>query len=64
MRDPNRIDTFLTKLGEYWKNNVPDWRFMQLISNIQCQCGSDLFYTEEEQFLKLLDEFFTTNGFC
>lgn len=52
MRDINRIDKFLEKLGELWKENVPDWRFMQLICNLQSAYGSDLFYIEEDKLLE------------
>ena len=57
MRDPNRIDPFLEKLGEYWKQ-VPDWRFGQLISNLQRYTKEDLFFYEEDKFLKSLENFF------
>ena len=52
MRDINRIDKFLEKFGELWKENVPDWRFMQLICNLQSAYGSDLFYIEEDKLLE------------
>lgn len=57
MRDPNRIDDFLKKLGEYWKR-VPDWRFGQLIENLKRYDDSDWFFREEEDFLKMLSDFF------
>lgn len=57
MRDVNRIDTFLTELGKYWKK-VPDWRFMQLICNLQSACGSDMFYMEEDKVLLHLENYF------
>ena len=58
MRDPNRIDDFLKKLGEYWKR-VPDWRFGQLIENLKRYDDSDWFFGEEEDFLRMLDNFFS-----
>lgn len=58
MRDVNRIDTFLEDLGFYWKKHCPDWRFTQLISNIQRAHGNDLFYTEEDRFLEIVRKFF------
>ena len=58
MRDENRIDIFLTEVGKLWKENVPDWRFMQLICNLQSACGSDMFYMEEDRFLQHLRNYF------
>ena len=58
MRDPNRIPVFLTFLQICWEK-VPDWRFGQLIENIKSFSGkSDLFYLEDEDFKKLLKEYF------
>lgn len=58
MRDPNRIDKFLKQLSRYWKQ-VPDWRFGQLLCNIQRYDGSDLFFKEDEDLLKLFREYFS-----
>lgn len=58
MRGANRIDKFLEQLGKLWKEKVPDWRFMQLICNLQSFCGSDMFYMEEDRFLEHLNNFF------
>ena len=61
MRDVNRIDPFLAKLGEYWKM-VPDWRFGQFISNvfgfIAYNKGRDIFFPEEDEMIQLIAEFF------
>ena len=56
MRDPNRIDIILTQLGELWKQ-LPDWRLMQLIVNLQYWVGSDMFYYEDERFIEELKQF-------
>ena len=56
MRDPNRIDIILTQLGELWKQ-LPDWRLMQLIVNLQYWVGSDMFYHEDERFIEELKHF-------
>lgn len=53
MRDINRIDGILTAVGEAWKK-VPDWRFMQLICNLQKMCGQDMFYFEDDRFVQVL----------
>ena len=58
MRDKERIDSFLKEVGILWKKNVPDWRFMQLICNLQSACGSDMFYMEEDRFLAHLRNYF------
>lgn len=55
MRDINRIDPFLEKIGELWKR-VPDWRFGQLMYNFLSEIG-DPFYLSEDEFLKKLDEY-------
>lgn len=55
MRDINRIDPFLEKIGELWKR-VPDWRFGQLMFNFLSEYG-DPFYLSEDEFLKKLDKY-------
>ena len=57
MRDPNRIDRFLETLGEAWKR-VPDWRFFQMMCNIQRAMGSDAFYVEDEDAECFIKEMF------
>lgn len=57
MRDPNRIDEFCDKLKEYW-HMVPDWRFMQLVCNLQGYIGSDGFYLEDDKVMKMLKNWF------
>ena len=53
MRDPKRIWPFLTTLAELWEL-YPDWRFMQLVCNIQRQIGSDGFYIEDDKMMEML----------
>jgi uncharacterized protein YihD (DUF1040 family) len=57
MRDINRIDPFMDKLKEFWKQ-FPDLRFVQLIDIINSRAkkkfNKDLFYLEEDEFLSLL----------
>ena len=57
MRDKDRIDIFCKELAEVWKTQAPDWRFGQIICNLQFFAGNDLFYYEEDQFLELLKMF-------
>lgn len=58
MRDINRIDEFTNELNRLWKTNCSDWRFFQLLCNIQRYGGSDLFYLEDDKALKLLRSYF------
>ena len=58
VRDPNRIYKFCNKIAEMW-SEVPDWRFGQLISNITANFdGASLFYLEDEELFKRLEEEF------
>lgn len=51
MRNPNRIANFMYELGEIWGQNLPDWRFGQLMVNFISEVG-DPFYLEEDDFLE------------
>lgn len=55
MRDSERIDKILNKIGIFWKR-YPDLRFCQMIFNILRRCKMDMFYLEDSEFEKLLDE--------
>ena len=55
MRDPKRIDKFCEILKVYW-HMVPDWRFMQLVCNLQAQIGSDGFYLEDDKTIELIEQ--------
>ena len=61
MRDINRIDKFCAELVKYWKQ-VPDWRFGQLIVNVLGTCKRDPFFYEEEEMLKIFEDFFKKDG--
>lgn len=58
MRDPERIDDFCEQLKMYWKK-VPDWRFGQLVVNLERFSKRDSFFYEEDEMLKLLSEYFS-----
>jgi len=58
MRDPKRISRLINILQYYWFNKVPDWRFGQLICNLQSAAGNDLFYMEDEDFVQLVKQYF------
>lgn len=63
MRDPNRMNKVLDVLWKNWLK-VPDWRFCQLIENIQCAAGGDLFYMEDEDFMELVNNYFGDINCC
>lgn len=56
MRDKNRIDAFCLRLAEAWKN-VPDWRFGQLVCNLQRANGNDMFYVEDDKAIELIESY-------
>lgn len=58
MRDEKRIQPFLKKFEEVWKQN-PDLRFGQLVDILQGDNHpeSELFYLEDEKFLEALERF-------
>ena len=58
MRDPNRIDEFCQELAAIWKENVPDWRFGQLICNVFGSMKIDPFFPEEDKMLEVFKEYF------
>ena len=53
MRDPNRIPEVLAALEKAWKAN-PELRLGQLLSNLMGVGPRDLFFIEDETWLKLL----------
>ena len=55
MRDPNRIPEVTKAIEKLW-NQYPDWRFMQLICNIQKAYGSDMFYVEDDKFVEIISQ--------
>lgn len=58
MRDPNRIDAFCQELAIMWKENVPDWRFGQLICNVFSSMKIDPFFPEEDRMLEVFKNYF------
>ena len=53
-RDPERIDKILTKLSIAWKKH-PDWRLGQLLTNFMQSPNMDLFYLEDNELEKLMN---------
>ena len=60
MRDIDRIDEILKEFEEVWKK-YPDLRFTQMIVNLMSAKRSDLYYMEDEKFIKTLKEFYGEN---
>lgn len=64
MRDVNRLYGFYNELMKIHMENFPDWRFGQLINNLErwLQINNkipwnDIFYVEEDKMLEYLKEF-------
>ena len=55
MRDSNRIPEVIKTIEKLWKQ-YPDWRFMQLVCNIQKAYGSDMFYVEDNEFVEFINQ--------
>lgn len=50
MRNPERIDPLLAKLGEAWKK-YPDQRFGQFMANFFGTCKRDVFFPEDDVWM-------------
>lgn len=61
MRDPERIDRILEKVGRFWKE-VPDWRLGQLVSNLIGTGPQDVFHLEDTQLEQALDDVLGDNA--
>ena len=61
MRDPNRLDQFYDELKDLHKEHFPDFRFLQLMMDyigwIISVKGTDPFYKEDNQCIKLFNEY-------
>lgn len=58
MRDPDRIDEFMQRLHDIWRQECPDWRFGQLIFNVFNQLDFDPFMMEDNQMLYEFERYF------
>lgn len=56
MRNLNRIDPLLAKLGALWKQR-PDMRFGQLILNLLDNLGKEPWYLEDDAWMEYLDAY-------
>lgn len=61
MRDPNRLENFYEDFKLLHKQNVPDWRFGQLIVNffswIMSTKKRDVFFIEENTMIEYFREY-------
>lgn len=61
MRDIKRIRKFCNELADLWAENVPDWRFGQLICNVFGEMtadGRDPFFPEEDEMIDYFKNYF------
>jgi len=61
MRDIERIDLFCSEFAKIWKANCPEWRFGQLVSNIQRSMQNDkrdMFFPEEKAMIDYMKKYF------
>ena len=56
MRDINRIDPLLAKLGEVWRQ-YPDLRVGQFIINLFHDLGKDPWNVEEDEWMDFLESY-------
>lgn len=65
MRDPKRIRKFCNRLATAWEQ-VPDWRFGQLISNVLgdyvAKTGRDIFFPEDEEIISFFEKYVNLNS--
>lgn len=57
MRDPKRVYIIADKLIHSWLK-CPDLRLGQIISNVMHGCGTDLFYIEDDELIKKIEDYF------
>lgn len=58
MRSKERIKPFMEELAKLWEEKAPDMRFGQLIDNIFNSLPDIPFYTEDEELLEQIKDFF------
>lgn len=61
MRNKNRIKPFCDTLANIWGENVPQWRFGQLICNVfgeMASAGRDPFFPEEDEMINYFKNYF------
>ena len=63
MRDPNRLDAFYAKLQEIHLTNFPGLTVGQFLLSFMSESKRDLFFPEEDEFLKLIEKWSKSNSF-
>lgn len=58
MRKIERIEPFMKELAKIWKEECPDWRFGQLMSNVLNSFDIDPFFIEEDEMLERFKKYF------
>lgn len=60
MRDPNRIRGYCNQLADLWEN-VPDWRFGQLMFNLlgayYSETKKDIFFPEDDEMFAFVGKY-------
>ena len=64
MRKIDRIEPFMLELAKIWKENCPDWRFGQLMSNVLNSFEIDPFFIEEDNMLERFKKYFDIDDKC
>jgi len=62
MRNKERIEPFLKEVSELWKD-MPDLRFGQIIYMLADKLGRDIFFQEEDEWLKAIEELKNENTY-
>jgi hypothetical protein len=62
MRDINRIDSFLSRLGYLWKTYFPDWRFGQFMFNFISSLEIDPFFIEDDKMIEYINNYVKQNN--
>jgi hypothetical protein len=62
MRDPKRIPVTMNDIMHVWER-FPDLRLGQLISSAMHGCGVDLYYIEDDELVKRIQEEFKGSKF-
>lgn len=59
MRNPDRLDDFYERMKKKHKDKIPDWRFLQTISNfmgwVYSEYKRDPFYIEDADCINLFE---------
>ena len=56
MRDPKRIRKFCARLAAAWEQ-LPDWRFGQLMVNALGEMKRDPFFPEDDEMIDYLEKY-------